>query len=116
MRDGARAAAALRRWRRALAAALGALTRVELQAAMIAGMDTRPAAPAMPLRTVRRETGSTRMGSAMVCLLLRCCPTKSDRISRIVPTCNLRCQGLATYSARICWNTLTFCRLRGNLS
>ena len=26
---------------------------VELQAAMIAGIDTRPAAPTMPLRTVR---------------------------------------------------------------
>ena len=50
-----------------LAAALGALdVVVELQAAMIAGMETRPAAPAMPLRTVRRETESTRMGSAMV--------------------------------------------------
>src|SRR6476661_2552021 len=58
---------------------------LELQAAMIAGMEMRPAAPAMPLRTVLRET-STRVGSAMRVLLLRCCPTKSDRISRIVPT------------------------------
>src|SRR6185312_10506275 len=39
---------------------------VELQAAMIAGMEMRPAAPARPLRTVRRET-STRVGSAMAC-------------------------------------------------
>ena len=49
------------------AAALGAVDAAgELQAAMIAGMDTRPAAPAMPLRTVRRETAFTRVGSAMV--------------------------------------------------
>ena len=71
---------------------------VELQAAMIAGMEMRPAAPAMPLRTVRRET-STRVGSAMRVLLLRCCPTKSDRISRIVPTRNGDVKDLQSFLA-----------------
>src|SRR5690242_7495719 len=45
----------------ALAAALAAAEGDEpllLQAATIAGTDARPATPAMPLRTVRRETAS----------------------------------------------------------
>jgi hypothetical protein len=53
------------------AAVLGAVDAVdELQAAMIAGMDNRPAVPAMPLRTVLLETESTLIGSAMCVLLL----------------------------------------------
>jgi hypothetical protein len=39
---------------------------VLLQAAMIAGTEIRPAAPAMPLRTLRRVSEFTRVGSAMV--------------------------------------------------
>ena len=49
------------------AAALGAVEAAgELHAAMIAGMEIRPAAPAMPLRMVRRVTASIRVGSGMV--------------------------------------------------
>ena len=49
-------------------------------------------------------------------LLLRCCPTKSDRISRIVPTRTADVKDFATFLTACCWNTLTFCRMRGNLS
>jgi hypothetical protein len=56
----------------ALAASLGAALSAGalevpalLHAAMIAGTLTRPAVPAIPLRTVRLETGLTGMGSAM---------------------------------------------------
>ena len=67
--------------------AAGALAPPEaagvLHAAMIAGTDTRPAAPAMPLRTVRLETAS-RMGSAMAyssCDAARQNPTGSAGLS-----------------------------------
>ena len=71
------------------AAVLGAaLLAALLHAARIAGMDTRPATPAMPFRMVRRETESTPVGSVMLEFLLRNCPTKSDRINRIVRTRN----------------------------
>src|SRR4030067_3299016 len=75
-------------------AALGAVDAgVVLQAVMIAGMDTRPAAPAMPLRTVRRETGSTRMGSTMV---FTPPPMLPDKIRQDQPDCPYQhpsCQG-----------------------
>jgi hypothetical protein len=38
----------------------------------------------MPFNTVRLETDFSGVGSAMVVLLLRDCPTKSDRIAQIV--------------------------------
>ena len=66
----------------------------------------------MPLRTVRLETGASRVGICHGVLLLRCCPTESDRISRIVPTPTPRCQGPATVHVRhLMLNTLTFCRV-----
>jgi hypothetical protein len=68
-----------------LAAALaGVLAPGVLHAAMMAGTLTRPAVPAIPLRTVRLETAFTGMGSAMARSSVRC-PTKSDRTTQIVP-------------------------------
>jgi hypothetical protein len=73
-----------------VAAALGAVEAAGLQAAMIDGTVTKPAAPARPLMTVRRETEYTPLGSAMARVLLRSwpsirgCPTKSDSITQIV--------------------------------
>ena len=75
---------------------------------MIAGMDTRPAAPAMPFRTVRRETESARMGSAMALLLLGCCTTKTDRFSRIVRTIPDHVKMPQPYRGSGCANALTF--------
>jgi hypothetical protein len=78
-----------------LAAALGALDAVdELHAAMIAGMDTRPAAPTMPLRMVRRETVDW-MGSAIALTPPLMLP---DKIRQDQPDCpypQRSCQGVA---------------------
>jgi len=98
------------------AAELGAADdEVVLHAAMIAGTETRPAAPAMPFRTVRRESASTRLGSAMLILLLRRCPTKSDRISQIVPASLPHVKGLRRFVMVLCWTVLTFWQLHGNV-
>src|SRR6476659_3358694 len=67
---------------------------VELQAAMIAGMEMRPAAPAMPLRTVRRET-STRVSSAMAS------SSSSDAV-RQNPTGSAGLSLPATWMSRTC--------------
>ncbi|MGZ8514010.1 MAG: hypothetical protein ACXW4H_02845 [Candidatus Limnocylindrales bacterium] len=112
--DGATLAASLGA---ALGASLGELVAAdELQAAIIAGMLIRPAAPAMPLRTVRRETDSTRMGSTMV----PAPPAKlPDKIRQDHADCQhviLRCQGPYAVNFGKCSNALTFCALRGNLT
>jgi hypothetical protein len=74
-----------------LAAALsaGALeVPAEVHAAMIAGTLTRPAVPAIPLRTVRLETAFIGIGSTMACSSSigypTRCATKPDRTNQIV--------------------------------
>ena len=67
------------------AAALGAVDAAGvLQAAMIAGTLTSPAAPAIPFRMVRRESAFSRMGSAMVRIPP---PTLPDKIRQDQPDC-----------------------------
>jgi hypothetical protein len=100
--------------------AAGALAPLEaagvLHAAMIAGTDTRPAAPARPLSTVRLETACTQVGSAMA---FTPPPMLPDKIRQDQPDCpylHAPCQGFRRFGEVLCANTLTFCPLSGNLS